>query len=1366
MLFNNISTEFTGAVVVNGGLFQMNNVGQINASSFTINGQGMMLIDNNGTTSSTTRILDTTPIILNSAVGGDATTPRGLWVRNTDNNSSRFETIGELVFNSGASYLTGEANVATGNGRAGLIAQDFVRNDDATFAVRGRNLGTTTTHHNQFRIVASNEAAFISSALVGGGGAAGGATISILPWAIGETHNATTTGATNMGNSLVTYVAGTGLRPLNLATEYVDYASGGATSNVRQIVTTDTIGLAGRTLNALVIHNHNTAAATVHITGAGAGQSLINSSGTALFTLNPAATASSAHRLILGGFDDGLLTPSGEYLFHVVNPSAAADTAVLTVQIDSSLASAADLTKSGRGTLVLTQANLAGGGANKTTLNEGILEIGALDHIGGASGQLVFAGGTLRLGTGFTDDLSDRSMTFLLGGGTLDTNGMDLDLANSLGTGLGGFTKTGNGILTLNAAANYAGPTVVEGGVLAIGANNATGVGGNLTLLGGATLDLGANTILAGQVTVSGAEPVILGTGTINASGGYLFNQTGDASVAAALAGGGGLLKLGTNSLTLTGASTYASRTEVQAGTLVFDSIGNVGSGPSALGSPLNAQEGIIRMGLTTGATALTYTGTGHSSDRLIGIQGTTGGVTLNADGTGAVAFGGVIGLTPNSNTLTLRGTSDPALENRIGAIDQGVINTLTLNKTDANTWMITGASSYTGVTQIDNGTLKIGVADALPVGTTVRLGTGGTAGVFDLNGYDQTVATFLVQTNSATLTNHLMVEDGNIFTVNGNVTIGSTANTSTTLFAATGGGDFVNTNIGGTFQVGGSTSNYNAATADFSGLGSFTVDLGTTGTLRIGDNSSATGATGGASTLILAEENVITAGLLQVSGLQPQTLQTLRLGSGTNELNVNILSVGSNHRGSGTVEFADSTGSLVLRAADGSGRAEVRLAAHSQATNANNVNAIDLTGHDADLFVSTLTLVDRSASGGAGGPDNQSAGYATFSFNQGTFDAEQVIIARRTGSGSGDGIATLNLGGGTVTIGTTTMAVNTSAGGIVEATLNITGGDVTFGSGSGTAINMANAGTGRAVTSEIQLTGGMVNVTGNIIRQGGAGTENATVTLDGSVLDMAGNAIGTSAAPITLAAQSGTLSNLAELNSGGVLTKTTAGSLSLGNGNTYTGGTTVSAGSLFANNTTGSATGSGAVSVATGATLGGSGLVTPGVNHTVTIDSGATLTVGNLADAEGADLRITTSGTGELVINGKVEFDIWSGTGLGDNSAAPLTADRLIIGGGPVVLGGTLAINNPNLLTNWAEGDIWRLFDWALATSVTGSFSNITSTVGNFTDLPELDGDLRWDTTQLYTQGTLSVVMIPEPSRALLVLIGLFGAVMRRRRK
>ena len=105
----NNSSGFTGTVVVNGGLFQLSNIGRNDASSFTINGNGMMLIDNTGSTVSTTRILDTTPIILNSAAGGDANIRR-LWVRNTDSNASRIETIGDLVFNSGASYLTGEAN--------------------------------------------------------------------------------------------------------------------------------------------------------------------------------------------------------------------------------------------------------------------------------------------------------------------------------------------------------------------------------------------------------------------------------------------------------------------------------------------------------------------------------------------------------------------------------------------------------------------------------------------------------------------------------------------------------------------------------------------------------------------------------------------------------------------------------------------------------------------------------------------------------------------------------------------------------------------------------------------------------------------------------------------------------------------------------------------------------------------------------------------------------------------------------------------------------------------------------------------------------------------------------------------------------
>jgi len=1361
-----VSSGFTGGLEVNGGLLQMTTAGRIDASSITINNAGMLMIDNNGTTSSTSRILDTTPITLNSAVG-TATNPRGLWVRNGDNDSSRFETIGNLVFNSGTSYLTGEAQVGTGNARAGIIANDFVRNNSATISVRGRNLGTTLTHHNQFRIgTAGNQTAFIVG-LTGGAGAAASATISIVPWAIGETHNNTTNGATNMGNSLVTYVSGTGFRPLDLSSEYAGYGAAGTTNNTRESLTTDLTGLTGRTLNSLVIHNNNTAASGINVTGSGAGQTLTNTSGAFLFTLNPTAAASSAHTVNLGGFDDGIAVGGSEYLFYVVNPSAAATTATLTTTISSNLVTSADLTKSGRGTLILTGTNPAGGGGNKTTLNEGTLEIADLDNIGGNTGGLVFAGGTLRLGTGFTDDISSRSISFLLGGGTLDTNGIDLTLANSLGSGVGGFTKAGLGNLTLSGTATYTGNSALTLGTVTVGANNALGNGGNLTLAANTTLALGNNSLSHGLVTTSGASPNITGTGTLTASTGFLLNHTGNTAIEAVLAGAGGILKAQTNIVTLSGLNTYTGTTEVQAGSLSFNSIANVGGGASALGAPTTVETGIIRLGLTTVAVGLTYTGVGHSTDRIIELQGTTGVPTIHANGSGALALGVIQTSTPGNKTLTLRGTSDPLLVNSTGAIKE-VGGVLTLNKTDANTWMVNAASSYTGVTQIDNGALLVGVTNALPITTTVRLGTGATAGTLDLNGFDQTIGSLLVQTTNNAVTNNVIVDATNTLTINGAVTIGVNANESDTNLSATGGGAIVVNSTNANFQIGAGTGdNENRVDVDFTGLASFTANLGT-GTFRLGDAN--TGVGNSTSTFKLAVDNTITAASIRIGdGTGGSNTHTLTLGSGSNLLNANTINIGSagtTIRSGGAVVFddADTTGTLTVRASDGTTRAVLNMINTTGNTAADMLSTLDLAGHTADILASTVTMASRTTGTGAA--------TATLTFDQGTLDVTTLNLASRTGAGTGNATATVHFGDSaapgtpTVTIGTINMGVNTSAGGAVLADLNITGGDFTIGTGSGTAINMANAGTGRTVTSNLNLTGGTVGVTGNIIRQGGAGIENATITLNGSAFNLNGNSLGTAAATIAFNAHFGSLSGLGELNGGSILDKTTAGVLSLGNGNTYTGGTTVSAGTLLANNTTGSATGSGAVAVLSGASLGGSGIIAPATDQSVTIHSGATLTVGNSTDIQGSDLTISTSGTGTLTITGKVEFDIWSGAGGGNNTADPLSADRLIIGDRPVILGGTLAINNPNSIMNWTEGDIWRLFDWALATSVSGSFTNITSTVGNFNDLPDLSDDLLgWDTTNLYTHGTLSVVVIPEPSRALLVLIGLLGAVMRRRK-
>ena len=60
----------------------------------------------------------------------------------------------------------------------------------------------------------------------------------------------------------------------------------------------------------------------------------------------------------------------------------------------------------------------------------------------------------------------------------------------------------------------------------------------------------------------------------------------------------------------------------------------------------------------------------------------------------------------------------------------------------------------------------------------------------------------------------------------------------------------------------------------------------------------------------------------------------------------------------------------------------------------------------------------------------------------------------------------------------------------------------------------------------------------------------------------------------------------------GGSLTKVGTGALTLSGANTYTGGTMIDLGKLIANNATGSATGTGSVTINAGGTLGGSGFI------------------------------------------------------------------------------------------------------------------------------------------------------------------------------
>ena len=102
----------------------------------------------------------------------------------------------------------------------------------------------------------------------------------------------------------------------------------------------------------------------------------------------------------------------------------------------------------------------------------------------------------------------------------------------------------------------------------------------------------------------------------------------------------------------------------------------------------------------------------------------------------------------------------------------------------------------------------------------------------------------------------------------------------------------------------------------------------------------------------------------------------------------------------------------------------------------------------------------------------------------------------------------------------------------------------------------------------------------------------------------------------------------------------------------------------------------------------------------------------------------------------------------------------------------GSIVVNSVGTVTVQA-GQVFNLIDWSGA-SISGGF-----TVGAFNsydassnviagdlDLTALGGGFGWDVSALTTYGVLVVVVVPEPSRMLLLMFGLLGLFYRRRRR
>ena len=231
-----------------------------------------------------------------------------------------------------------------------------------------------------------------------------------------------------------------------------------------------------------------------------------------------------------------------------------------------------------------------------------------------------------------------------------DCGDSGLDCSDPDATG-GGLNKIGTGTLTLSGLNTYTGPTLVNAGTLQAGAVNAFSPESAFTVASGATLNLAGFDQTIGSL--AGAGAVTLGAATLTTNG-----DGSDTTFSGTISGSGGLVKVGEGTLTLLGNNSYTGGTLLNEGTL-------------AVGSS---------MALGTGTLSLTDDTT---------LQAAANGLAL----ANAIRLLGDATVDTQSNTLTLSGS---------------ISGTGGLDKIGSGTLILTGVSTYTGDTNVNEGVLNV----------------------------------------------------------------------------------------------------------------------------------------------------------------------------------------------------------------------------------------------------------------------------------------------------------------------------------------------------------------------------------------------------------------------------------------------------------------------------------------------------------------------------------------------------------------------------------------------------------------------------------------------------------------------------------